>query len=182
MARYYSVPYKSPGETLGRATTHQPQAASYKPQASSFKLRHFVAVDMKDYIGYIVCRSSPTGEANRLNEGVSGGGPAGNATGWIIKNKSALKRSSMRAAPKPSVLPVDSNVKMVNGAAEGRGHASHHMLPVSSHKLTSSQRFKLQATSFKRVTQSFKLQAASDKLQDAGAFIKFCRRVSFRRN
>ena len=36
------------------------------------------------------------------------------------------------------------------------------------------QRFKLQATSFKRVTQSFKLQAASDKLQDAGAFIKFC--------
>ena len=89
-------------------------------------MRQFVAVDIRDYMGYFVCRSSPTGEANRLNEGVSGGGPAGNATGWIIKNKSALKRSSMRATPKPSVLPVDSNVKMVNGAAEGRGQPTHN--------------------------------------------------------
>ena len=167
MARYYSVPYKSPGETLGRATTQKPQAASYKPQASSSKLRQFVAVDMKDYIGYIVCRSSPMGEANRLNEGVSGGGPAGNATGWIIKNKSALKHSSMRAAPKPSVLPVDSNVKMVNGAAEGRGHASHHMLPVSSHKPQAHKdsSFKRQASSVLHKASSFKPQATSCRMQ-----------------
>jgi len=99
-------------------------------------------------MGYIVCRFSPTGEANRLNEGVSGGGPAGNATGWIIKNKSALKRSSMRATPKPSVLPVDSNVEMVNGAAEGRGANHKPQRQASSFKLQATSR-KLQASSYK---------------------------------
>ena len=179
---------------MGRSpiAAHQPRIAEAGKRTSSqaFKrssMRQFVALDMSSSIGYYRMYnkqrrkndqrnnksrlSSRWREAGRGKENchqISTGPNPGDAAGTpsLPNHGPEVHRDRIPRHSKPGFQRSSSRLCLeLNMLAPSRGHASNHMLPVSSSK---PQATKIQASSGKLQACYTKLRASSRKRQAAG--------------